>query len=115
MCPNDDNNILEKQEESKRQKHCQWVLMYYCKGLFNLQEIFLCNASAMEIKEPLATKHGELLPVLLWLKKGVDCLMLESSEKALSRVKMRWAQYARSSCLPPGTFNVGNQGITRGV
>ena len=86
MCPNDNNNnIPVKQEENKQQEHLP-VGADVLQGLFPLQEILLCNAPpAMEIKEPPSSKQGELSPVLLGLRKGVDGLMLEFLVKSLSR------------------------------
>lgn len=75
MCPNNDNNIPVKQEENKQQEHCQWVLMY-CKGCFICTRYLCAMPPAMKFKEPPATKQGELSPVLLGLREGVDCLML---------------------------------------
>jgi hypothetical protein len=57
----------------------------YCKGCFICRRYFYAMPPAMEVKEPPATEQGELLPVLLGLREGVDCLMLEFLEKSLNR------------------------------
>lgn len=87
---------------------------------------------ALGIKEPLGTKESELLELSKGrlsyagvLGKGSKqrpwevsrshegCWQYEGDKETQDLLQVRWTQYARSSCLPLGTFSVGNRDIRR--